>query len=92
MSTHHIFPTTGLSDLPILTTTKYSPSHTTTTRSLPKPTAVVSSPGPGVTIITGTYAARYVFLAPSLGTLHFFVLVLRGCGDEDVGWVEQDQM
>ena len=86
MSTHHIFLTTGLSDLPILTTTKFSPSHTT------KTTAVVSSPDPGVTIITGTDAARYVFLAPGLHTLHFFVLVLRGCGDEDVGWVEQDQM
>ncbi|XP_052049455.1 triggering receptor expressed on myeloid cells 1-like [Apodemus sylvaticus] len=39
-------------------TTKHSPSDTTTTRSLPKPTAVVSSPDPGVTNINGTDAAR----------------------------------
>lgn len=50
-------PTTRLPEPPIRITTKRSPSHTTTTRSLPKPTAVVSSPDPGVTIINGTDAA-----------------------------------
>nr|BAE42651.1 unnamed protein product [Mus musculus] len=51
-----IIPITRLTERPILITTKYSPSDTTTTRSLPKPTAVVSSPGLGVTIINGTDA------------------------------------
>ena len=86
-----IIPITRLTERPILITTKYSPSDTTTTRSLPKPTAVVSSPGLGVTIINGTDADRYVFMAPGLYILYIFILVLKGCGDEDVGWVEQDQ-
>ncbi|XP_052048228.1 triggering receptor expressed on myeloid cells 1-like isoform X1 [Apodemus sylvaticus] len=54
----HIIPTTRLSDLPILITTKHSPSHTTSTRSLHKPTVVASSPDPEVTIINETDAAR----------------------------------
>uniref|UniRef100_A0A8C6GMP0 Triggering receptor expressed on myeloid cells 1 n=1 Tax=Mus spicilegus TaxID=10103 RepID=A0A8C6GMP0_MUSSI len=51
-----IISTTRLTEHPILITTKYSPSDTTTTQSLPKPTAVVSSAGLGVTIINGTDA------------------------------------
>ncbi|XP_052048226.1 triggering receptor expressed on myeloid cells 1-like isoform X1 [Apodemus sylvaticus] len=56
--TPDIIPTTRLPELPTLIITKHSPSHTTSTRSLHKPTAVVSSPDPGVTIINGTDAAR----------------------------------
>ncbi|XP_021041446.1 triggering receptor expressed on myeloid cells 1-like [Mus caroli] len=56
VSTPDIIPTTRLSELPILITTKYSPSDTTTTRSLPQPTTVVSSPDPAVIIINDTDA------------------------------------
>ncbi|XP_021073919.1 triggering receptor expressed on myeloid cells 1-like isoform X1 [Mus pahari] len=58
VSTPDIFPTTRLTERPILITTKNSPSDTTTTRSLPQSTAAVSSPGPGVTILNGTDAYR----------------------------------
>ncbi|XP_021005402.1 triggering receptor expressed on myeloid cells 1 [Mus caroli] len=54
--TPDIIPTTRLTERPILITTKHSPSDTTTTRSLPQPTAIVSSPDPGVTVINGTGA------------------------------------
>ncbi|XP_052048232.1 triggering receptor expressed on myeloid cells 1-like isoform X3 [Apodemus sylvaticus] len=58
LNTIYLVVSKGLSDLPILTTTKHSSSHTTMTRSLPKPTAGLSSPDPGVSIINGTDAAR----------------------------------
>ncbi|XP_032755580.1 triggering receptor expressed on myeloid cells 1-like [Rattus rattus] len=87
-----IIPIAKLTAVSILVTTKYSPSDTTTTPSLPKSTAVVSSPDPGVTVKNGTDPTRYNFLAPGLDTLHFIILVLRGCGNEDVGWVEHDQI
>ncbi|XP_021005686.1 triggering receptor expressed on myeloid cells 1-like isoform X1 [Mus caroli] len=56
--TYDIIPTTSLTEHPILITAKHSPSDTTTTRSLPQPTAIVSSPDPGVTVINGTDADR----------------------------------
>lgn len=56
VSTPGIVPITSPAELSILSTTKYSPSDTTTTRSPPKPTAVVSSPDPGVTIKNETDA------------------------------------
>ncbi|XP_052048230.1 triggering receptor expressed on myeloid cells 1-like isoform X1 [Apodemus sylvaticus] len=56
--TPDIIPTTRLPELPILIITKHSTSDTTTTQFLTKPTAVVSSPDPGVTIINGTDAVR----------------------------------
>ncbi|XP_076771469.1 triggering receptor expressed on myeloid cells 1 isoform X2 [Arvicanthis niloticus] len=58
MPTPDIIPTTRLNKLPIPSTTKYSPSDTTTTRSVPKSPAVVSSPDPGVTNINGTVPGR----------------------------------
>ncbi|XP_028622524.1 triggering receptor expressed on myeloid cells 1-like [Grammomys surdaster] len=57
-STHDIIPTTRQTDLPVPITTKYSPSDTTTTRSVPKFPAVVSSPDPGVTDTNGTVPGR----------------------------------
>jgi len=87
-----IIPIAELTAVSILVTTKYSPSDTTTTPSLPKSTAVVPSPDPDVTVKNGTDPTRYNFLAPGLDTLHFIILVLRGCGNEDVGWAEQDQI
>lgn len=90
MFTYDIIPTTSLTEHPILITAKHSPSDTITTRSLPQPTAIVSSPDLGVTVINVADADRYVFLVPGLDILPFFVLVFRGRGDEDVGWVEQD--
>lgn len=87
MSVPDIIPTTKPTEVPVLITTK----HSTPTRSLPKSTAVVSSPDPGVTINNGTDPTRWVFLAPGLDTLYFFILVLRGGGNEDMGWAEQDQ-
>ncbi|XP_021005300.1 triggering receptor expressed on myeloid cells 1-like isoform X1 [Mus caroli] len=56
--TSDIVPTTSLTEHPILITAKHSPSDTITTRSLPQPTAIVSSPDPGVTIIKEADADR----------------------------------
>ncbi|XP_034377918.2 triggering receptor expressed on myeloid cells 1-like [Arvicanthis niloticus] len=58
MPTPDIIPTTRLNKVPIPSTTKYSPSDTTTTRSVPKFPAVVSPPDPGVTNINGTVPGR----------------------------------
>ncbi|XP_006244556.2 triggering receptor expressed on myeloid cells 1-like isoform X1 [Rattus norvegicus] len=53
-----IIPIEKLTAVSILVTTKYSPSDTTTTPSLPKSTAVVSSPDPEVTVKNGTDPTR----------------------------------
>lgn len=50
VSVPDIIPTTKPTEFPVLITTK----HSTPTRSLPKSTAVVSSPDPGVTVKNGT--------------------------------------
>ncbi|XP_021074058.1 triggering receptor expressed on myeloid cells 1-like [Mus pahari] len=89
--TPEIFPTPRLTERPILITTKHSPSDTTTTRSLPKPTAVVPSPDPGVTIINGTDAGSVFtsdvtisvicgLLSKSLVFIVLFVVTKRSFG------------
>uniref|UniRef100_A0A8I5ZYI0 Triggering receptor expressed on myeloid cells 1 n=1 Tax=Rattus norvegicus TaxID=10116 RepID=A0A8I5ZYI0_RAT len=78
VSVPDIIPTTKPTEVPVLITTK----HSTPTRSLPKSTAVVSSPDPGVTINNGTdptSVSTYNVVVPVvcgllIKTLIFFVL------------------